>query len=85
MKQILTAYGLSKETVTATIMIYMIRSPDGDSDLFNIVTGNLQEDTLAPHIFFNLPRLCTSNFDRSNKIKWLYTKNDKKRTISSRI
>ena len=58
MEQIFLAYGLPKETVTAIIMLYKNtkvkdHSPDGDIDYFNIVTGVLQGDTLAPY----LPRL----------------------------
>ena len=29
----------------------MVRSPDGDTDFFNIVAGILQGDTLAPYLF----------------------------------
>ena len=28
-----------------------VRSPDGDTDYFDIVAGELQEDTLAPYLF----------------------------------
>ena len=28
-----------------------VRSPDGDTDYFNIVAGVLQRDTLAPYLF----------------------------------
>ena len=54
MKQILSAYGLPKETVTAIIMLYRnmmikVHSPNGDLDSFDIVTGVLQGDTLAPY------------------------------------
>ena len=28
-----------------------VRSPDGDTDYFNIVAGVLQGDTLAPYLF----------------------------------
>ena len=28
-----------------------VRSPDGDTDYFNILVGVLQEDTLAPYLF----------------------------------
>ena len=28
-----------------------VRSPDGDTDYFDIVAGVLQEDTLAPYLF----------------------------------
>ena len=68
MEQILLAYGLSKETVTAIMMFYKnmkvkVRSPDGDTNLFDIVAGVLQGNTLAPY----LPRLRTLNVDRSNE------------------
>ena len=56
MEQILRAYGLSKETVTAIMMLYKntkvkVRSPDGDRDFFDIVAGVLQENTLALYLF----------------------------------
>ena len=31
--------------------IYVVRSPDGDTDYFDIVAGELQGDTLAPYLF----------------------------------
>ena len=42
MEQILLAYGLPKETVTAIMMLYKnkkvkVHSPDGHTDFFNIV------------------------------------------------
>ena len=48
--------GLPKETVAAITILYRntkvkVRSPDGDTEYFNIVAGVLQEDTLAPYIF----------------------------------
>ena len=46
-----------------------VHSPDRDTDFFDIVTGVLQEDTLAPISVHNLLRLLTSNIDRSNKRK----------------
>ena len=44
MEQILLAYNLSKETVSAKMTPYkntkaMVRSPHGDSNFFNIVAG----------------------------------------------
>ena len=56
MEQILLGYGLLKETVTAIMMLYKntkvkVHSPDGDTDYLDIVTGVLQEDTLAPYLF----------------------------------
>ena len=56
MEQILLAYGIPKETVAAIKILYRsikvkVRSPDGDTDYFDIVVGLLQGDTLAPYLF----------------------------------
>ena len=56
MEQILLAYGLPKETVAAITILYRntkvkVRSPDGDTDYFDIVARVLQGDTLAPYLF----------------------------------
>ena len=56
MEQILFAYNLHKETVSAQMMLYKntkskVRSPDEDTDFFDIVTGVLQKYTLAPYLF----------------------------------
>ena len=56
MSEILTAYGIPKETVNAIMMLYKntsakVRSPDGDTDFFEISAGVLQGDTLAPYLF----------------------------------
>ena len=55
-EQILLAYGLPKETVAAITITYRntkvkVRSPDGDTEYFDIVAGVLQGDTLAPYLF----------------------------------
>ena len=55
MKEILSAYGIPKETVDAIIILYqdtrfMVCSPHEDTDLFDISAGVLQGDTLAPYI-----------------------------------
>ena len=44
MEQILPAYGLFKETVIVMVMLYkntkaMVRSPDGDTEVFDIVAN----------------------------------------------
>ena len=72
MEQILLAYGLPKETVTAIMMVYRntkvkVHSPDGDTDYFDIVAGVLQRDTLAPYLFI----ICLDYVLRTsiNKIK----------------
>ena len=56
MELILLAYGLPKETVSAITILYRntkvkVRSPDGDTEYFDIVAGVLQRDTLAPYLF----------------------------------
>ena len=56
MEQILLAYGLPKETVAAITILYRntkvkVRSPDGNTEYFHIVTGVQQGDTLAPYLF----------------------------------
>ena len=56
MEQILLAYSIPKETVAAIAILYRntkvkVRSPDGDTEYFNIVAGVLQGDTLAPYLF----------------------------------
>ena len=56
MEQILLAYGIRKETVAATTILYRntkvkVRTPDGDTEYFDIVSGVLQGDTLALYLF----------------------------------
>ena len=56
MEQSLLTYVLRKETVVAIMIFYRntkvkVRSPDGDTDYFDIVAGELQGDTLTPYLF----------------------------------
>ena len=56
MEQVLLAYGLPEETVAAIMILYRntkvkVRSPDGDTDYFDIVAGVQQGDTLSPYLF----------------------------------
>ena len=56
MKHILKSYGIPAEKVNAIMMLYMntrsmVRSPDGDTQFFDITTGVLQGDTIAPFLF----------------------------------
>ena len=56
MEQILQAYGIPKETVEAITILYRktkvkVRSPDGDTEYFDIVAGELQGDTLVLYLF----------------------------------
>ena len=56
MEQILLVYSIPKETVAAITILYRntkvkVRSPDGDTEYFDIVAKVLQGDTLAPYLF----------------------------------
>ena len=56
MEQILLAYALPEEIITAMMTLYKstkvkVRTPDEDTDYFDIVTSQLQGDTLAPYLF----------------------------------
>ena len=56
MEQILLAYSLPKETVAAIMILcrntkVKVRSPNGDTDCFDILAGVLQGDTPAPYLF----------------------------------
>ena len=56
MEQILLAYGLPKETVIATMMLYSnskakVHSLNGVTDFFDIVAGVLQRNMLALYLF----------------------------------
>ena len=56
MEQIQLAYSLPKETVAAITILYRntkvkVRSPDRDTEYFDIVAGVLQGDTLAPYLY----------------------------------
>ena len=56
MEQILLAYDIPNETVAAVTILYRntrvkVRSPDEDTEYFDIVSGVLQGDTLAPYLF----------------------------------
>ena len=56
MMQILRAYGIPDQIVDAIEDMYQntmakVASPDGETDLFEILAGVLQGDTLAPYLF----------------------------------
>ena len=56
MEQILLTYGLPKETIAAIMMLnkntkVKVRSLEGDTEFFKIVTSVLQGKTLAPYLF----------------------------------
>ena len=56
MEQMLLAYGLPQETIAVMMMLYKntkikVRSPDEDTNFFDIVSDVLQGVTLAPYQF----------------------------------
>ena len=63
MEQILLEYGIPKETVAAITILYRntkvkVRSPDGDTEYFDIVAGVLQEHAGSVSLY-HLSRLRT--------------------------
>ena len=73
MEQIVLAYGVPKETVAAIMILYRntkvkVRTPDGDTEYFDIVAGVLQGDTLAPYLFILcLDYVLRTSIDRIKK------------------
>ena len=56
MAEILKSYGIPNKIINAIMILYsnnksLVRSPDGDTELFKINSGVLQGDTLAPLLF----------------------------------
>ena len=56
MEQVLLAYSQPKETGAAIMTLYWrtkvkVRSPDGDTDYFEIVAGLPQRDTVVSYLF----------------------------------
>ena len=89
MKQILVAYNIPKETVAAITILYRntkvkVRSPDGDTEYFDIVTGVLQGDTLAPFLFIIcLDYVLRTSIDKIRENSFEMTKKrSRKKTIT---
>ena len=78
----LLAYGIPKETVAAITILYRntkvkVRSPDGDTEYFDIVAGVLQGDTLAPYLFIIcLDYVLRTSIDKIKR-EWLRTDEEK--------
>ena len=69
MEQILIAYALPQETVEAITILYRnakvkVRSPDGDTEYFDIVARVLQGDTLAPYLLIICQDYVLRTYDR---------------------
>ena len=75
-----------KETVAAITILYRnakakVRSPDGDTEYFDIAAGVLQGDTLAPHLFIiyldyvlrtSIDKIKENGFELTEKISRRY-------------
>ena len=89
MEQILLAYGLPKETVTAIMMLYKntkakFHSPDGGTGFFDILARVLQGDTLATYfILICLGNVLQTSLDLIKENGFMLKKaKSKKQTIS---
>ena len=84
MEQILQAYGLPKETVAAITILYRntkvkVRSPDGDTEYFDIVAGVLLGDTLAPYLFIICLYVLRTSIDKIRENGFELTKKRSRR------
>ena len=91
MEQILLAYGLPKETVAAITILYgntkvKVRSPDGDTEYFDIVAGVLQGDTLAPCLsIICLDYVLRTSIDKIKENGFELTKKRSRRYLATTI
>ena len=84
MEQILLAYSLPKETVAAITILYrntkvIVRSPDGDTEYFDIVARVLQGDTLAPYLFIICLYVLRTSIDKIRENGFQLTKKRSRR------
>ena len=90
-EQILLAYGIPKGTIAAIMILYRntkvkVCSPDGDTDYFDIVTGVLQGDTLAPYLFIIcLDYMFRTPIDKIKQNSFELTKKRSRRYPAKRI
>ena len=73
MEQILETYGIPNEIIKAIMIIYkntqvFVRSPDVDTEFFNIIAGVLQGDTLAPYLFIIVLHYILRNVDQNKNL-----------------
>ena len=91
MEQIRLAYGLPKETVAAIMILYRntkvkVRSPDGDTEYFDIVAGVLQGYTLAPYLYIiSLDCVLRISIDKIRENGFELTKKRSKRYLAKTI
>ena len=91
MKDILIIYGISTEIVNDILILYkntrsMVRSPDGDTILFDIINGLLQVDTRAPFLcIICLDYILKKSLDSNSNLGFTLTKRKSKRYLSVHI
>ena len=91
MEQILRAYSIPKEIVAAITILYRntkvkVRSPDGDTEYFDIVAGVLQGDTLAPYLFIIcLDYVLRTSIDKIRENGFELTKKSSRRYTATTI
>ena len=84
-ERILLAYGIPKETVPAITILFRntkvkVRSPDGDTEYFDIVARVLQGDTLSPYLFIIcLDYVLTTSTDKIRENGFKLTKKRSRR------
>ena len=86
MDQILQAYIVPEETVTAMIMLYCntkfwVCLPDRDTDFFEIAAGVLQRDTLVSYLFLIRQKDALQTTIDRRKENGLTLKKSKQQTI----
>ena len=91
MEKILRAYGIPAETVAAIMMLYkntksLVRSPDGDTDFFDILAGVLQGDTLAPFLFvITLEYVLRTSLDKNSECGFTLTERLSSRNPANKL
>ena len=92
MEQILLAYGLPKETVAAITILYRntkvkVHSPDGDTEYFDIVAGELQGDMLDMIYLFIicLDYVLRTSIDKIRENGFELTKKRSRRYLAKKI
>ena len=73
MEQILEAYGIPNKIIKAIMIMYkntraFVRSPDGDTEIFDIIAGVSQEGTLAPYLFIIVLDYVLRNLDQNKNL-----------------
>ena len=91
MEKILLTYGIPIEVVNAIMILYkntksMVRSPDGDTEFFEILAGVLQGDTLAPFLFvICLDYVLCNSVDKYNEYGFTLTTSRSRRYPAKKI